>query len=249
MKKLISLFLILCMACMLIPAMAEDSAAGTWYLAELTQEGKTVNPSTVGMSWTITLDANGNATSIMVMGDDNEEHTGTWTQDGANVTVTIDDEPASFVFADGKLSISMGEEAQMVFTQEESAAAGITVADVNAGAAVEDFNGVWTPKYAGVSGMVVDASLIGQELPGFTLKDGSLLFTGSSTISSAFGSNALPMTYADGALSYTLSAGSMSLSIKAEMLQDGMMAVTFDVGMTLVLYMEKTGEAAEAPAA
>ena len=31
MKKLISLLLILCMACMLIPAMAEESPAGVWY--------------------------------------------------------------------------------------------------------------------------------------------------------------------------------------------------------------------------
>ena len=31
MKKLISLILILCMACILVPATAEDGAAGEWY--------------------------------------------------------------------------------------------------------------------------------------------------------------------------------------------------------------------------
>ena len=33
MKKLISLILILCMACLLVPAMAEDDVTGDWYYA------------------------------------------------------------------------------------------------------------------------------------------------------------------------------------------------------------------------
>ena len=32
MKKLISLLLVLCMACMLIPALAEEAVTGDWYL-------------------------------------------------------------------------------------------------------------------------------------------------------------------------------------------------------------------------
>ena len=263
MKKLISLLLVLCMACMLIPAMAEDSAAGTWYLTEAIDDGVSVNPSAIGMSWTITLSDDGTAASVSITSDEKEEYTGTWTQDGATVTVTIDGSDAPFTFTDGKLVLDMGDNSQLLFAQEapgEAAAAGtgtapsvgVAVAEVNPEAAVEDFNGVWAPKYAGVNGMVIDASLVGQEMPGVVLKDGALVFTGDSSITTAFRSKTLALEYADGALSFSVSAGSMSLSVKAEMLQDGMMAVTFDVGMSLVLYMEKTGEAPEsleAPAA
>ena len=77
MKKLISLLLILCMACMLIPAVAEDSAAGTWYMAEMTQGEMTFAPSQLGMTWSLTLAEDGTASSVMEMMGEKEESTGT----------------------------------------------------------------------------------------------------------------------------------------------------------------------------
>lgn len=37
MKKLISMILIVCMACMMIPAMAEEDLTGEWYVKTMSQ--------------------------------------------------------------------------------------------------------------------------------------------------------------------------------------------------------------------
>ncbi len=235
MKKLISLVLVLCMACMLIPAMAEDSLAGEWYY------------SASGVTMTLTLAEDGSASFLMPGAE--TASTGSWTLDGEKITVTIDDSPLDGTYADGQITLG-NENMSMVFTREKPEE--IKMAEVNPDAAAEDFDGEWTPKYVGYNGMVVDVSLANQEMPGVILKDGALSFTGSSSVAAVFGTNALPMTFADGALSFSLSVGEMALNIKAEMLQDGMIALTLDVGMTLILYMEKTGEASgtqEEPAA
>lgn len=228
MKKLISLILVLCMACMLIPAMAEESIAGEWYY------------SYAGITMVLVLGEDGSASFTMPGAE--SASAGTWTLDGEKITITIEDSPAEGTYADGKITLGEGD-AVMAFTREKPEE--IKIAEVNPAAAVEDFDGEWTPKYVGANGMTVDVSMAGQEMPGVILKDGALKFTGSSSISSVFGTNSLPLTFADGALSFSLSLGEMALTIKAEMLQDGMIAVTLDVGMTLVLYMEKTGEAPE----
>ena len=154
MKKLISLVLILCMVCMLVPAMADDSAAGTWYLSEMVANGATVSPSMVGMSWSITLSDDGTAVSIMEMAGEKEEQAGTWTQDGDSVTITIDDQPAVFAFADGKLTLDQGESGKAVFTQDAPEAA----AAPSAGVAAESedvFLGNWELTAIGMMGMTL----------------------------------------------------------------------------------------------
>ena len=82
MKKLISLILTVCMACMLIPAMAESaSAAGVWYLQEMTNNGVTMAAGDTGIVWTLTLGEDGTAVSAMTMMGETQEQSGTWTQE------------------------------------------------------------------------------------------------------------------------------------------------------------------------
>ena len=112
MKKLISLILTVCMACMLIPAMAESaSAAGVWYLQEMTNNGVTMAAGDTGIVWTLTLGEDGTAVSAMTMMGETQEQSGTWTQDGDKVTVTIEDSPVDGTLADGKLTLAMGDQA------------------------------------------------------------------------------------------------------------------------------------------
>ena len=107
MKKLISLLLILCMACMLIPAMAEESPAGVWY-ADYS-----------GAVMILTLGEDGSA-SMEVSGT--QMGSGTWAIVDGKIEITMTDmsgEPSTQVatLADGVLT--MGDDTMTVdFTRE-----------------------------------------------------------------------------------------------------------------------------------
>ena len=77
MKKLISLILILCMACLLIPAMAEDDVTGDWYYAGM---GDAVH---------FVFNADGTAKLITDMMGQQSEEDGTWSLDGSAMTITF----------------------------------------------------------------------------------------------------------------------------------------------------------------
>ena len=144
MKKLFSLILALCMACMLIPAMAEDSITGEWYA------------SLAGVTMVMNLAEDG--TAEMSMPGTENVAAGTWVLDGEKITVTIEDSPAEGTYADGKITLG-DEDMTMVFTREMPQ--GIQIAEVNPAAAAEDFDGTWNIVYIGYNGTVVDASAAG----------------------------------------------------------------------------------------
>ena len=75
MKKLLSLILVLCMACMLVPAMAAEAAdiVGEWEMTEMSANGQTFNPSAMGISWTMTFEEDGNFVSAMNMMGEEEK--------------------------------------------------------------------------------------------------------------------------------------------------------------------------------
>ena len=231
MKKLFSLILALCLVCMLIPAMAEDSLAGEWY----------TNFS--GVSMVLVLGEDGSA-ALSMPGTENNA-AGTWTLDGEKITITLDDSPAEGTYADGKITLG-DEEMSMVFTREKPEE--IQIAEVNPAAAAEDFEGTWEIAYVGYNGMVIDPSASGQEMPGLVVENGAMRFTGDSSMSQAFGTNSIPLAYADGALSMSIALGETTYGLKLEMLQDGMLALTATMGTTDV-YMYFVKAAAEEPAA
>lgn len=231
MKKLFSLILALCLVCMLVPAMAEDSMAGEWY----------TNFS--GVTMVLNLGDDGSA-QLSMPGTENTA-AGTWALDGEKFTLTLDDSPAEGTYVDGTITLSEGD-MSMVFTREKTE--GIKVADVNPAAAAEDFEGTWDIAYVGYNGLIIDPSTTGQEMPGLVVENGAMKFTGNSSMSQAFGTNAIPLTFADGALGMSVSMGETSYGLKLEMLEDGMLALTANMGPTEV-YMYFVKAAAEEPAA
>ena len=107
MKKLISAILILCMACMLLPATAEEDISGDWYLNSVVADGISVNVAGT-MAMTFHLNADGTAGFEMDLMGEKSEAAGTWTRDGSAVTVTTEDgNPMSLTYADGQLIIDM----------------------------------------------------------------------------------------------------------------------------------------------
>ena len=231
MKKLFSLVLVLCMACMMIPAVAEDSIAGEWYA------------SLGGMTMALNLAEDG--TAEMTMPGSENAAAGSWVLDGEKITITIEDSPAEGTYADGTITLG-DEDMTMVFTREMPKA--IEIAAVNTAAAAEDFEGTWEIVYVGYDGTVVDASAAGEQLPGLVVENGAMKFTGDSSLAKVFGTNALPMTFADGALSMSVALGETSYGLKLEMLEDGMLSLTASMGdMSVNMYFVKA--AAEEPAA
>ena len=243
MKKLFSLILALCMVCMLVPAVAEEDVTGEWYLKTMKQGETEYDAGAIGYNITMTLNADG--TGTMLSPTSEEPTPGSWTLEGDKITVTFEDSPIGGTVADGKITLSEGE-ISMVFTREKPE--GIKVADVNPAAAAEDFEGTWDIAYVGYNGMIIDPSTTGQEMPGLVVENGAMKFTGNSSMSQAFGTNAIPLTFADGALGMSVSMGETSYGIKLEMLEDGMLALTANMGSTEV-YMYFVKAAAEEPAA
>ena len=243
MKKLFSLILALCMVCMLVPAVAEEDVTGEWYLKTMKQGETEYDAGAIGYNITMTLNADG--TGTMLSPTSEEPTPGSWTLEGDKITVTFEDSPIGGTVADGIITLSEGE---MVMTFSREANEVIQVAEVNPAAAAEDFEGTWDIAYVGYNGTIIDPSTTGQEMPGLVVENGAMKFTGNSSMSQAFGTNAIPLTFADGALGMSVSMGETSYGIKLEMLQDGMLALTATMGTTDV-YMYFVKAAAEEPAA
>ena len=93
MKKLISLILILCIACLLVPAMAEDDVTGDWYYAGM---GDAVH---------FVFNADGTAKLITEMMGQKSEEEGTWSLDGSTMTITFSDQAQTATYADGTITL------------------------------------------------------------------------------------------------------------------------------------------------
>ena len=238
MKKLISLVLILCMACMLVPAVADDiDVTGEWYA------------SMMGIPVEMVLNADG--TGVMIVSGQGET-AATWTLEGDQITITANDSPASGTATADSIILAAGG-IEYVFTREPVSA--ITIAEVKADAAAEDFYGDWSIAYMESDGMIMDISQLaelGLAFPNLRLSEGTVEFIASSEedfYSAIFNMMSLVSTYADGALALASTAECASSTGSIELLQDGMLKVTLDMDSSPMILYYNPAEAAEEPAA
>ena len=218
MKKLISLVLILCMACMLIPAMAEEDVTGEWY------------GSMMGMGIIFTVNADG--TFSMTAGGQ-EMAAGSWKVEDGKLIAEADGVAETFEIKDGTLYES---EMDMTMTRNpEDAPAAIEIADVKADAAAEEYYGEWVCSAVEASGMLLGAESYtagtGEALPGLTIAADSVKFNGEDMISSIINMFTLTPVYADGAITANavLELGedsNMTMDVSLQMLQDGQIKAT-----------------------
>ena len=219
MKKLVSLILILCMACMLIPAVAEEDITGEWY------------GDLYGMEITLTMNADNTAKmSLPGMGDVADY---SWVESNGLLILTesVDGTKMEGKLMNGELTINDGDE-DIVFTREH--VEGIQVAEVNPDAAAEDFEGTWAISSVRAEEIHARAEDMDMGDIGVVIKDGKLEFTGNAEDMTFFlGEEAIPMTYENGALGYsidyTMGDESVTLKLIGEMLQDGMFALSLDM--------------------
>ena len=155
MKKMMALVLGALLAALLLTAVAEaDVPTGEWYLVEAVTSGMHMNPAELGMSVTLFLNEDGSAKVTSVYeGEEPEEESGTWTQEGNVVTVTTESGPVELTLADGRLSMTI-EVGEMIYAQEKPAAAELP--QPVAAESEEQFFGVWTPRELISQGVHVD---------------------------------------------------------------------------------------------
>ena len=239
MKKLVSLVLAVMMVCMLIPAMAEEDVTGDWYLTDVGG----MNPADMGLTMVVTLNADGTATGKMEMAGETENQEGNWTIEGETVTVTLNDQPQEFTLADGTLQADMGGGMMGTFSREAAEASAVEFAEVNPNAQAEDFEGNWKATYMSAMGMnlpVESAVTMGQmdEIPVLSVENGKVSLKGGG-LDTMFGDSGLELTFDAGKYSYSLELGETALGIDLEMLQDGTLRLTVNMGQEILLYFVK----------
>ena len=237
MKKLISLVLILCMACMLVSAVADDDISGEWYA------------SYFGMPMMMTLNADG--TASMAAEGVGDLGTAVWTLENGKFTMTENESGVvtEGTYIDGVLALD--NDGQLLeFTREP--VQGITIAEVNPEAAAEDFEGEWAPAYVNFEDMTVDAAAAGVTFS-VIIENSIVRFEGEADSVTFFvGTDPISMAYENGAMTYSVEvandAAPTTVTLHAEILQDGMLALTLDTGTgSMTVYFVKA--AAEEPAA
>ena len=265
MKKLISLILVLCMACALAPAMAEG-VTGTWYLIEMNADGVSVNPADMGMTWTLVFNEDGTAVNTMEMMGETQTAEGTWSMDGNTVTITIEGEPKDVEIADGKLMLSTGEQIA-VFSQEAPTASARPAA---VAAESEDaFLGDWEISGLEMMGMYITRDMFSvAQMEYFTVKlsiaPGKVTLTSKVSAEAEEESQEFDSTFADGKLTVPIDLGitpetAAAMGIDLSALGDGVTTIELSdeggliynmnfMGMLITVFL-LPAQAAEAPAA
>jgi len=244
MKKLVSLILVLCMACLLIPAMAEEAVTGDWFLQTMEMEGRTIQAAQVGYLIKMTLNEDGTC-KMDAMGQVSD---GTWTMEGTTITVTVDDSPASGEVADGTITLAQ-EGGAMIFSREETK--GIEIAAAVTAESAEAFYGEYTWAYLGVEGTVMDPAAMGEtEVTTLKIGEGTMEFSGEGMYAMILGMMGLQPAFEDGKLALTSTMEGMNASGTAELLEDGMVKISVDSnGSVMDFYFAPAAAGAEAPAA
>ena len=214
MKKLISLVLVLCMACMLVPAMADDDISGEWY------------GSMMGQPMTLSLNADGNYTMSLA---EQQMSAGTWILDGSVLTMhdTEGDYDTVMVYRDSTLNF---DEMGITMTQNpESLPAAIEVAAEKAADSAEAFFGTWKCVYAEQNGTIFDLALVGETFPGIKLAEGSIEFIAADENddkAALYNMFALTAAFEDGTLKLASAIPEAGVSGYVKLLEDGMIRLS-----------------------
>ena len=159
MKKLTALFLILCMACMLVPALAEEDVTGDWTLYQMGIGGTMFDASTLGMDIVMHVNADGTVVQNGEIAGQNMDGSGTWTLEGDTLTIAMGKTPKVYTFADGMLSLEQDGKT-VVFMKEAPAAEKFEKPETAAAAKEEDFFGSWRFESMDVAGVHLTKDLL-----------------------------------------------------------------------------------------
>ena len=196
MKKLFAILTVLVMLCCSAAFAEATDVLGDWYLVELQGEGLSINPASMGMEITMTLNEDNTMTMVSAMGgEDAETQTGTWALTENGITMTQEDETTELTLVDGQLTMNM-EGNGLVFAREPAEAEPLPAP---VAAESEDaFFGTWKMSAINMMGMMLPVDALGGDESFLTVE------AGKATITSGEETYEYATTFADGALTLTL---------------------------------------------
>lgn len=177
MKKLTSILVALMMIAMVCCTAVAETAT-TWYLKTVEAQGMSMDAATIGMEMIFVLNADGTGAATLNMAGETEEQTCTWTEEGDQVTITIDGDPQVFTYdAEGNL-VAEQDGMKMVLSSEAAPVAEKYVAAApKADVTIADFDGTWICTMAETSGIQLPMDQLGMAMT-IVLENGA----GSMTI-------------------------------------------------------------------
>ena len=252
MKKLVSVILALCLAMLMVSALAEDALTGVWYLVSAESAGVSFTPSAIGMEIVLTMNEDGTFTTATTIAGQTTEESGTWTatDTGANIKDTTTGDEKSLVLKDGSLVLDMGEEGNMIFgrTAPEAPAGPETVAAESA----DQFNGVWKMTTVSMMGIEMNPADLGMSTEvTYTITDGQVVEESKDGEGNAM-TEVYTTTFQDGKLVLAPTSEleqALETSMEFSLLADGNLLLSSDLGGFAITMTFAPAEAAEAPAA
>ena len=227
MKKLLAVALALAL---LLAACAEAAdVAGTWYLNALVMNGATVSPAAFGVEMSITLKEDG--TAIAATTNEAGSGEGTWSIDGDEVTVVIDDQPLALALRDGELVADLVAQT-MIFGREKAVAETFEPAPPVA-AEIEDFDGEWETFQVCISGTYYDTAVLDEAITA-SVKGGTVTMNGF-----LFSDTQFETALQDGTLVFRAEDAESVLfdALTLRMLEDGSLSLTLNTGADDVVFI------------
>ena len=232
MKRLFCLMLALAMACALMTASAElADYLGEWYLIAMKVGEAAMDPSTLGMSMTMTVNEDGTVLNVTAYGDTAEEGRGTWelTADGLAVT---DDTEMTLVFSinDAGELVADAEGMGMVFSREQPQVGALP--NTIPAQSEDDMIGTWRLTTAAIGGMTIPAEMIGVGMT-LTIEPGKMTMANDGDDGTV---TELATTFTDGVLVGTANGE----EVIVELNDNGTLSITsqLDEEAGMILYFE-----------
>lgn len=164
MKKLTSILVALMMIAMVCCTAVAETAT-TWYLKSVEAQGMSMDAATIGMEMIFVLNADGTGAATLSMAGETDEQTCTWTEEGDQVTISIDGDPQVFTYdAEGNL-VAEQDGMKMVLSSEAAPVAEKYVAAApKADVTIADFDGTWICTMAETSGIQLPMDQLGMAM-------------------------------------------------------------------------------------
>lgn len=233
MKKIVAILLAL-MLC-LGAALAETAdIIGTWYLNEMVSQGVSVNPASLGIDMTMTL--NEDKTATTVIGE--ETMVSYWQNNGEEYFTPFGDGLLVFAPQDGNL-VAEQDGVQMIFGREKEEVVTFVLGAVRTDATMADYNGTWNATLVDMMGIQMPVADIGMSMQ-------IIVADGKVTVLEGTGEE---MTTGEGTA--TAEGGVLSMLIESDTVATPLQLHEGDVlarvsdlgdGLTMSIYFEKVVE-------
>ncbi len=236
MKKLVAVLLMLCMACLSVPAMADVSIEGVWKLNRVVAGDQVIDADTLAanrLEMTLEFLEDGTFYDREFAGGIKSEYTGTWSLDGNTISLVPDYGDPSVITLSGEEIVIDTESNNTLYLVRDTGAAAKPVSEAPQAVVPEiisDFDGEYVVTGASIMGMTMSLADLGMDTTvRLTVQDGNGHLVSTYTNGYVWEED-VTTEFQDGKLvtsPITMGAGMGNLTMEITLLSDGrLLAVT-----------------------